>query len=195
MKNKIVLFAIVLIMSMLYSCRTNSTRSNDNGSSSDSGSGGNESSEGFGFKVYKDSGARAVFLTTSDGSRYYLYDDEIDYSDYFFLFFIACNATRYTDEDYNLTAPYINSVFDVPNLHNVPEKVKAKILDIYYDKKDQLIYKGQQSYGKQTYYFDLRNGHFPGWYTFARYKKKPNDGFDDVPDGALMFFWWDSWVF
>ncbi len=192
MNNKKFTFLIAMILVLFCSCgsanRTNPTNSSDSETTEGRDVETTESrDEGLGFKALKDKyNCTMLFLTTADGSSYYLYDDEVDYSQYFFLFFIAYNTTGV---GFDMSLPYLNKAFDVPNVGNVPEKVKAEMLNLYYDKRGKTIYRNAQGYGFQEYYFDLSNGHCPGAYTFCRYKKEPNDKLDEVPDNALMFHW------
>ncbi|MBR4325496.1 MAG: hypothetical protein IKP73_08230 [Bacteroidales bacterium] len=198
MKNKIILLISVILFGLICSCGQKGNSNQQSGQQWEMGAGDSDDPEDFGdvsvtgnnneavFKaVFGPAHRLYLFLTTPDGNNYYTYDDEVDYADAFFAFFIV-NRSIKEDSDIQKYSPYLNSVYNIPNLGNVPTELKERFLEVYYMCKDRTLYRKGKSYGYQAYDYSPNRGQ--GNYVFARYKNGKMPAFDDVPDNALVFY-------
>lgn len=216
MKNKIILFVSAMVLGLICSCgqRNNSNQQWEMGDSDDPDPDeeviANDKGFDFAFKFNKNGNLRLLYCTANK-QEYYLFDDEHDYQGEAFLDYVVYETIQNIDKDewginysyyYNRPmrelqavenaciakgiekySPYLKSVFDMPNVGNIPPSLKECFLKLYYDHQQSQLYIGQKRYGYQSYRINKNI-----YVTFERYKKQAGDGWDDIPDGAVMMY-------
>ena len=213
MKNKIILFVSAMVLGLICSCgqRNNSNQQWEMGDSDDPDPDeavANDKGFDFALKFNNDGDLRLLY-STANKQEYYLYDDENDYQGDAFVDFVVLETIKHIDEDerginysyyYNRPmrelqavenaciaksiekySPYLKSVFDMPNVGNIPASLKECFLKLYYDHQQSQLYIGAKRYGYQSYSINKNI-----YVVFERYKKQAGDGWDDIPDGAVM---------
>ena len=206
MKSKIILIISVVVFGLVCSCgQINNSNQHYSGNNTEEVV-SNDKGFDFAFK-FNSNGSLRLLYSTANKQEYYLFDDEHDYQGDVFYVFIVLETLKNIDKDqWNIKisnsmiewgnaknaciaksitkyAPYLKSVFDIPNVGNIPPSLKECFLKLYYDHQQSKSFVVMKRYGYQAY--RINNNYNV---TFERYKKTAGDGWDDIPDGAMMVY-------